>query len=249
MSTNIIDSSKKRGRLVWDLPTRLFHWLFVLTICAQYFTAMSGGDWMVWHFRLGYLMIALLIFRVVWGFVGPTHARFGNFVKGPGVVLAYMKRVHKVGEDAIRSVGHNPMGGLMVLVMLALVTAQALTGLFSTDDTSVFGPYYSVVSSELAETLTSAHHALFNFIIGAAVLHLVAIAFYTLVKKDRLVPAMIHGRKPALHVPAAEGIEHSALIRAAVIAVVAAAAVFVLQYGAPTSPDSGVKRSDIETEE
>src|SRR5262249_20332646 len=159
-------------------------------------------------------------FRIIWGFVGPTHARFGNFIKGPGVVLAYMKQVHKVGQNAIRSVGHNPLGGLMVLIMLSLVGAQAVTGLFSTDDTSVFGPYSSTVSTDLAETITSWHHGLFDFIIGAAVLHTVAIAFYTLIKKDPLVPAMIHGRKPVQHVPAGEGIGHSALVRAVIIVLV-----------------------------
>jgi len=225
-------ASDSATRLVWDLPTRVFHWLFVLTICAQYTTAKLGTTWMPWHFRLGFFMIGLLTFRIIWGFVGPKHARFSSFLKGPGTVLAYLKQVHKV-KDALHSVGHNPLGALMVIAMLALVAAQVTTGLFSTDDIAFTGPYYPTVSNDLAERITGWHHMIFNFIIAAAVLHIAAIAFYTFVKRQRLVPAMVHGHKPAEHVPAQESIPHSYLGRALIVILIAVGAVYLVQREAP----------------
>src|SRR5579862_2608288 len=112
-------------RLVWDLPTRVFHWLLVLSIIGSYTTAKLGL--MPWHFGLGFLMIGMLIFRLLWGLVGPRHARFVNFIKGPGPVLQYLK-------GGIKSVGHNPLGAGMVVLMLLLLALQVTTGLFSTDD-------------------------------------------------------------------------------------------------------------------
>ena len=229
-STALKSAASDSARLVWDLPTRLFHWLFVATICAQYITAKT--DEMVWHFRLGFFMIGLLTFRIIWGFVGPRHARFSTFLKSPGTVLAYMKQVHRV-KDALHSVGHNPMGALMVVAMLLLVAAQVTTGLFSTDDIAFTGPYYPAVSNALAERITGWHHFIFNFIIAAAVLHIAAILFYTFVKKHPLVPAMVHGYKPAGQVPSQESIPHSALWRALAVILIAAGVVYLVQHEAP----------------
>jgi cytochrome b len=223
-------ASDSDSRLVWDLPTRIFHWLFVATLCAQYITAKA--DEMVWHFRLGFFMIGLLTFRIIWGFVGPRHARFATFLKGPGTVLRYMKQVHRV-KDALHSVGHNPLGALMVVAMLLLVAAQVTTGLFSTDDIAFTGPYYPTVSNALAERITGWHHVIFNFILAAVALHLAAILFYTFVKKHPLVPAMIHGRKPSGLVPAREGIPHSFLARALIVILIAAGVVYLVQREAP----------------
>jgi cytochrome b len=236
-----IDSSNNietRGRLVWDLPTRLFHWLLVLTICAQYATGEAGDSWLVWHFRLGYFMMGLLTFRIIWGFVGPTHARFSNFVKGPGSALAYLPQLRKTGQDAIHSVGHNPLGGLMVIAMLALLGAQVVTGLFSSDGLAYYGPYSSIVSSSTSDQITDWHGILIYIIIAAAALHILAVLFYTFVKKSPLVPAMIHGRKPQAQVPADEGIEHSALVRAVIVAIIAVGVVFLVQHEAPPSTTS-----------
>lgn len=231
----IESANDNAGRLVWDLPTRLFHWLFVLTLCTQYATGEAGGDWLVWHFRTGYLMMGLLTFRVIWGFVGPTHARFCSFIKGPGATLAYLRQVHKAGQESIHSVGHNPAGGLMVIGMIALLSAQVVTGLFSSDGLSYYGPYSSTVSSDRSDQITDWHGILFNIIIAAAALHILAVLYYTFIRKSPLVPAMIHGRKPQTQVPPDEGIEHSALGRAVIVAVIAAAVVFLVHQGA-TAP-------------
>ncbi len=216
-------------RLVWDLPTRVFHWLLVLTIIGSYTTAKL--DLMPWHKALGFLMIGLLIFRVLWGLIGPRHARFGNFIKGPGAILQYLK-------GGIRSVGHNPLGAGMVVLMLLLLALQATTGLFSTDDVAFVGPYFPSVSHAMAERLTGIHHKNFNLILAAIALHLAAITYYTFVKKEPLVPAMFHGGKPAQHVPAHEAIPGSQLWKALLVIVIAAGCVFWLLHAAPPPPES-----------
>ena len=216
-------------RLVWDLPTRVFHWLLVLTIIGSYVTAKLGL--MPWHQRLGLLMIGMLIFRVVWGLIGPRHARFSNFIKGPATILKYLK-------GGISSAGHNPLGAGMVVLMLLLLALQATTGLFSTDDVAFVGPYFPAVSHKLAEQLTGIHHKNFNFILAAIVLHLCAITFYTFVKKERLVPAMVHGYKPAEQVPAHEAIAGSQLWKALIVIAVAGGCVFWLLHAAPPPPES-----------
>ena len=116
-------------RLVWDLPVRLFHWLLVLSILAAYLT--REFETREWHMRIGYWTIGLVLFRLIWGFVGPRHARFSNFIR-PGKVGSYLGTVFR--RDATPSIGHNPLGGIMVLVMLLMVLAQAVSGLFITDD-------------------------------------------------------------------------------------------------------------------
>jgi cytochrome b len=212
--------------LVWDLPTRLFHWLLVLTLIGLYTTAKLGFDWMPWHMRLGKFMIGMLIFRVIWGLVGTRHARFRNFIKGPRAILQYLK-------GGIISVGHNPMGAGMVVLMLLLLAVQATTGLFATDDIAYTGPYNSAVNHDLAEWLTGVHHKNFNLILAAIVLHLCAIGYYTFVKKEPLVPAMFHGRKPAHHVPAHEAISSSQLWKALIVIAVAGGCVYWLLHAAP----------------
>ncbi|HTC44808.1 MAG TPA: cytochrome b/b6 domain-containing protein [Steroidobacteraceae bacterium] len=218
-------------RLVWDLPTRVFHWLMVLSVIGSYTTAKLGFTWMPWHFRLGYFMIGLLIFRVIWGLIGPRHARFSNFIKGPGPILQYLK-------GGIRSVGHNPLGAGSVVLMLLLLAVQVSTGLFSTDDVAYVGPYFPSVSHDLAEKLTGIHHLNFNFILAIVALHLLAILYYTFVKKERLVPAMFHGGKPAEHVPAQEVIPSSQLWKALLVIVIAGGCVYWLQHAAPPPPTS-----------
>jgi len=221
----------KDSRLVWDLPTRLFHWLVVLSIIGSYTTATLGTVWMPWHMRLGYFMIGLLIFRVIWGLIGPRHARFVNFIKGPTSIVAYLKGMSQ-------SVGHNPMGAGMVVLMLVLLAVQATTGLFSTDDIAFVGPYYPSVSHDLGEKLTGIHHKNFNLILAAVVLHLSAIIFYTFVKKERLVSAMIHGYKPAVHVPTEETIPGSQLWKALLVIAIAGGCVYWLLHAAPPPPAS-----------
>jgi cytochrome b len=223
-------------RLVWDLPLRLFHWLFALSLGASWATAEAGFDWMEIHFWLGYWTLGLLAFRIIWGFVGPKHARFTSFIKAPSALWKYLRGLFSGAST--QTVGHNPAGGLMVIIMLALVGVQATTGLFATDDIVWSGPYNGAVSGETAETLTSLHHANFNWILAAVALHILAILFYALVKKQNLVHAMVTGHKPALHVPEHEAITSSELVKALIVILVSAGAVWWLVSSAPPPVDN-----------
>jgi cytochrome b len=172
------------------------------------------------------------VFRILWGFVGPKHARFASFLKGPSGIWKYARALG--AGTMIETAGHNPLGGLSVILLLALVSFQAFTGLFATDDIVWTGPYYGAVSSDWAERLTAWHHMNFNFILAAVVLHLLAIGFYLFVKKQNLVGAMLHGKK---HVTANDAITRSEIVRALIVIVIAAALVWWLLAASPEPPD------------
>lgn len=239
--------AEERGeqrRLVWDLPVRLFHWLLVLSMIASYLTAEFGFetikvsesttfDLMQLHMYLGYWTTGLVLFRIMWGFVGPKHARFSSFLKGPTGIWRYARALG--AGTMIETAGHNPLGGLSVILLLALVGFQAFTGLFTTDDIIWTGPYNGAVSSDWATTLTHWHHLNFNLILAAVVLHLLAITFYFVVKKQNLVGAMLHGKK---QVAEHDAITKSELVRAIIVIVIAAALVYWLLAAAPVTPDA-----------
>ncbi|MGH8261680.1 MAG: cytochrome b/b6 domain-containing protein [Steroidobacteraceae bacterium] len=226
-------------RLVWDLPLRAFHWLFAASILASWGTAKLGFTWMQWHIRLGYWMMGLILFRVIWGFIGPRHARFASFLKGPRSILRYGRGF--VGlDEPVESVGHNPLGGLMVIIMLLLVTFQVSTGLFATDDIAWTGPFNPAVSNATAEYLTGLHHLNFNLIWAAIALHIGAIAYYAFIKRRNLVPAMLHGWKPAEAVPAEDAIASSELWKALLVMIVAAGIVYAILHFAPPAAGGGL---------
>lgn len=224
------------NRLVWDLPLRLFHWLLALSMVASYVTAKLGFDWMQWHFYLGYWTIGLLVFRILWGIFGPRHARFTSFIRHPSAVWLYLQGL--LNPSSPRTVGHNPVGGLMVLLMLLLVAVQAGTGLFTTDAVVWAGPYNPAVSESTAGLLSSVHNWNFNLLIGAMCLHIGAILFYALYKKQNLVVPMVHGHLPAVMVPEHEAISSSQLLKALVVSLVAAGFVYWLLAHAPVVSDS-----------
>ena len=221
-------------RLVWDLPLRLFHWLLVLCMTASWITADPGGTSMQIHMYFGYTTIGLLLFRIIWGFIGPRHARFSSFLQGPSGIWRYAKSL--AAGTMIQTVGHNPLGGIMVIVMLVLVGAQAATGLFASDDILWSGPYNGAVSAATADKLTSFHDLNFNVILAAVALHIMAVAFYFLVKKQNLIGAMFHGKKLALYVPANEAITRSELVKALIVIVISAGLVYWLIAAAPAPP-------------
>lgn len=180
---------------IWDLPTRLFHWLLVVCIIGSFVTVNLGGLWMDYHFLFGYAILALLIFRLIWGCVGPAHARFSGFVRGSGQIVGYMR-----GSSA-HAAGHSPVGALSVLAMLLALCVQVATGLFANDGILSEGPLASFVSSAWSDTLTGIHQANRIVIVALVVLHLLAIAWYSLVRKRPLVRAMITGDKAHTDVP------------------------------------------------
>lgn len=180
---------------VWDLPLRLCHWSLAAAVAIAFVTAQIGGNAMVWHGRAGLAVVGLVAFRIVWGIVGSTHARFASFVRGPSAIKAYL-----AGEW--QGVGHNPLGALSVLGLLALVGAQAVTGLFANDDISYQGYLYALVGADLSGTMTEIHETFEPLLIVLVGLHLAAIAFYVKVKKDNLTIPMITGSKEVGDVPA-----------------------------------------------
>ncbi|GAA5126960.1 cytochrome b/b6 domain-containing protein [Alloalcanivorax gelatiniphagus] len=177
---------------VWDLPTRLFHWLLVALFAFLWFSGGESDALMEWHMRAGYALLALLLFRMVWGFVGSRRSRFADFLVSPAAAWRY-------GGDFLRGRapawdGHNPLGGWMVLVMLVLLLAQTVSGLFATDDISLAGPLNGTVSSALAGGLTDFHGFNINLLLVLAGLHVAAVAAHRL-RGERLTAAMISGRK------------------------------------------------------
>jgi cytochrome b len=188
---------------VWDLPTRLFHWALAVCVVASIVSARIGGNAMVWHFRLGYVVFTLLAFRVLWGLVGGHWSRFVNFVYAPGTVLRYLRGESRAHEH--HEVGHNPLGAFSVFALLALLAAQVGTGLFADDEIASAGPLIKYVSGATSLALTQWHKAFGQWLIIALVLlHVAAIAFYLVKKKHNLVRPMIVGDKAlAPGVPAA----------------------------------------------
>lgn len=173
---------------VWDLPTRLFHWLLVTLIASAFIT--ENLDMMDWHGRVGLGVLGLVVFRLVWGFVGSTYARFCTFLRGPQSIKAYLR-----GEW--QGLGHNPLGALSVVAILGTLSIQVGTGLFSNADSTFFGPLARVISSDLSDKVTGIHEAMEPVLITLIILHVAAIMFYAHVKKDNLVRPMITGWKEA----------------------------------------------------
>jgi cytochrome b len=228
-------SDTSRGRLVWDWPLRLWHWLFAVAVSGAWVTGQWGGyDWRQWHFYFGQATVGLLIFRLVWGFVGPKHARFFRFLPGPSRLLAYLKTLPQ--RQALENPGHNPLGAIAVVVILALVTAQATSGLFIYDDILYEGPWYVAASEQVADVASRIHHWL-GWPIGAIIaIHLTAILFYRLYKRQRLTRAMITGRKPAKRVPEEAAIRSSRTWLAIVLIIAVAAFTWWLLAVAPPEP-------------
>lgn len=173
---------------LWDLPTRAFHWLLLALVTSSFITGWTGGNAMEWHGRAGIVIIGLLVFRLAWGFIGSTHARFARFVRGPGAIAGYL-RGGWVG------VGHNPLGALSVLAMLLLLLGQALGGLFANDDIAFNGPYFNAISKNLSDWITGWHKRGAWLILGMIGLHLAAILYYTHVRKETLIRPMLTGTK------------------------------------------------------
>lgn len=184
---------------VWDLPTRLFHWLLVASITTSvltgFFDGILGSATFDWHQRAGYLAVGLVAFRLIWGFVGGTYARFATFLKGPASVLRYLRTLFQRDPEA-PGLGHNPLGGWSVVAMLAAVALQAITGLFiSLEDYGFDAPLAKHVSRATSDRMNGIHEWGVWLILGLVALHLAAIAFYAIVKKTNLVSAMLTGFK------------------------------------------------------
>lgn len=181
-------------RRVWDLPTRLFHWALVVLIALQFATAEFGWLSMEWHYRFGWATLALIAFRIVWGFAGSQTSRFADFVRGPATVARYVATLPKSPQVYL---GHNPLGGWSVVTMLLCVLVQAVSGLFTSDNIDEDGPFVGAVSNETVKFATKLHHLGEDVLIALIALHIAAVLLHWAVKHDNLIGPMITGRKHA----------------------------------------------------
>lgn len=216
---------------VWDLPTRLFHWALVLLVAASVVTgkldSVLGPSTLEWHKRSGLAILALLAFRVAWGFAGGTHARFAGFLRGPRALVAYARAL--AAGNAPETAGHNPLGGWSVVAMLSALAAQAATGLFLVQEDYGFqGPLARHVSGATSDRLNAIHEANFWVIAALVALHLAAVVFYAVAKRQDLVGAMIGGDKRLAPGREGEASRGGGGLLAAAIAFAAAAAVWGL---------------------
>lgn len=187
-------SQRKVERImVWDLPTRIFHWLLVLLVTVSFITGKLGGTMMSYHEWSGGAILVLILFRVLWGFFGGTPSRFSSFVRGPRNVFDYARSL--IGKRHQPYLGHNPMGAWSILAMLAVLFVQVGTGLFANDDILTEAPLFHLVSKDTSDWLTGIHRINQNLLVALVVLHLGAILFYWVVKRENLVLPMITGRK------------------------------------------------------
>jgi cytochrome b len=182
-----------RPTRVWDLPTRIFHWVLAIAVVCQVITGRIGGAALQWHMRLGLLVLALLAFRIVWGIVGGRWSRFASFAYAPRTVWRYLRGEHRPGDWF--DVGHNPLGSLSVFALLALLLVQVGTGLVADDEIATTGPLNRFVAGAKALQATAWHKGPGQWIlIALLLLHLAAIAAYRW-RGTRLVPPMVHGDK------------------------------------------------------
>lgn len=179
---------------VWDPLLRSFHWLLALCATVAWILGKYGPDVMTLHFYFGYAVLGLLAFRLLWGFVGPANARFANFVYGPVTVLGYLRGMLR--RQPTYRLGHNPVGGLFALVLLSVLTAHAVTGLFADPEDYInVGPLADLVSNDMARKALSWHNTLSWAVLGLVALHVAAVVFYAKWKREDLVRPMITGRK------------------------------------------------------
>jgi cytochrome b len=170
---------------LWDLPTRVFHWLIVCCVLLAWWSAEQ--EYYEIHLWTGYTVLVLVMTRVIWGFIGSRHSRFADFLVGPRAALAYLRGR---GE---RGLGHNPLGGWSVLLLLSLLLAQSVSGLFNSDDVLFSGPFYFWASDSFRDAMGVVHDVAFNALLAMIALHIFAVGFYQLRLREKLVQAMVRG--------------------------------------------------------
>jgi cytochrome b len=211
--------------LVWDPPTRLFHWLLVFCVGSSVVTGNLGGLYMQYHEWSGVTILVLVLFRIAWGLVGGRHARFTAFVAGPRAVVAYTRNL--LGKEGQRYLGHNPLGGWSILAMLASLGLQAVTGLFANDDILTEGPLAHWISKGLSDLLTRVHLINKNILLILVGVHIMAVVFYYLVKHENLLAPMVTGYK---RWPQTVADTETGLMKAAVILILLALSAYLLIY-------------------
>jgi cytochrome b len=177
--------------VVWDVPTRLFHWLTVILVAAAYATWRL--NWMDWHAYAGYALLALVVFRLLWGFFGSETARFARFLAAPRRAVGHLAQL--LWREPDRQVGHNPAGGWMVLLLLALLLAETLTGIYINNDIADVGPFTGLAPALVANFISTLHDVFWQALLVAVTLHVLAVVLYWAAKRQNLLLPMITGCK------------------------------------------------------
>ena len=186
-------SSEQRSVRVWDLPVRVVHWLIVALLVLSFVTGHVGGNAMRIHELSGFSILTLVLFRVLWGFFGSTHARFADFVRGIAAARSYAAALWS--GRAVFHIGHNPIGGWMVLALLLCLLTQACTGLFANDDIMIEGPLMKYVSKETSDRISAIHEINSYVLMVLVAVHIAAALYYLWRKRENLIWPMLTGRK------------------------------------------------------
>ncbi len=212
--------------LIWDLPVRLFHWIQLALFVTLFVTAEILDDKIELHAKLGIALLALILFRLLWGIVGSSYARFSQFVKSPRTVFAYLPSL--ISKESHLEAGHNPLGGWMVVALVFLVLTQSVLGLFANDDVMFEGPLAYLVSENTSNFLTGLHEDVFHILLPLVALHIIAVIWHKLSKGDNLVIPMFTGYKS---LPADTQIEETrggGLVRAVILLAISSGIVYAL---------------------
>ena len=210
--------------LVWDLPLRLFHWGFAVSVLGAWVTHELGEDYISLHMQIGYVALGLVIFRIIWGFIGPYYSQFKSFFPSPKNVLCYIKSFKSTSGKTY--LGHNPVGSLSVFAMLFLILIQSISGLFMNDEIFTTGPYHNAFGGEIDKVMKFIHHNAFDLMKFLIFIHIGAIVYYKVVKKQALASSMITGKKEGRS--DTSSIKSSKIILAIITALIVVVAVYWL---------------------
>lgn len=178
---------------VWDVPVRLFHWLLLALLGFSWWSGDQGNEWMEYHGWSGCAILTLLLFRIAWGFVGSDTARFSHFVRGTRISYAYLRSVLQRQPKVY--LGHNPLGGWMILSLLLVLLVQAITGLFGNDDIDYEAPLSHWLRHSTSSLITTVHAYNFDLLLGLIGLHVAAVLTHQLLRRDDMIKAMFTGVK------------------------------------------------------
>ena len=181
---------------VWDLPVRLFHWLLLVLVGFSWWSGEQGGDRMAWHSWSGYTILTLLVFRIGWGFIGSDTARFASFVRGPRASFSYLRSVFKRQPKAY--LGHNPLGGWMIMALLLVLLTQVVTGLLGNDDSDYEAPLAHWLRHDASSLMTTLHAYTFDLLLILVGLHIAAVLTHVMRQRDDMLKAMFTGVKASL---------------------------------------------------
>lgn len=205
---------------VWDPLVRIFHWGLVALLGFSWYAGSTGGNMMEYHMWSGYAVLTLVLARIVWGFIGTSYARFRSFLHAPRAILTDLFTMHR-RESGVRVVGHTPLGGVNIVLLLACLLIQAGTGLFANDDIFTEGPLYPLIGKDTSDWLTMIHHYNFNVLLVLVGLHVTAVLYHLLHRRENLIVPMVTGYKKVAGTFAVPATPFRPALALAIVAVVA----------------------------